>query len=62
MAAEPGIAPTELEPIRRSRHRPRWNQFDYLHMRRLVDDLVRVVDCWPASQAALPAGGEPRTG
>jgi SAM-dependent methyltransferase len=39
MSAEPAIAPAELEAIRRSRRRPRWSQFDYLHMRRLVGDL-----------------------
>jgi SAM-dependent methyltransferase len=39
MPAEPAIAPAELEAVRRSRRRPRWSQFDYLHMRRLVGDL-----------------------
>jgi SAM-dependent methyltransferase len=72
MAAEPGIAPTELEAIRRSRRRPRWSQFDYLHMRRLVDDLDealgrvpgpvrRVLDVFCGSRAyddLFPAGAE----
>lgn len=31
----------ELERSRRSRRRPRRTQFDYLHVRRLVDDLAR---------------------
>jgi SAM-dependent methyltransferase len=33
------ISATELEAIRRTRRRPRRTQFDYLHIRRLVDDL-----------------------
>jgi SAM-dependent methyltransferase len=36
------VAPN-LEAIRRSRRHPRWTQFDYLHVRRLVHDLGRAL-------------------
>ena len=38
-AAAPTLSATELERIRQSRRHPRPTQFDYLHIRRLVDDL-----------------------
>lgn len=33
------VSDRDLEAIRRTRRHPRWTQFDFLHVRRLVDDL-----------------------
>ena len=33
------VSRPELEAIRRTRRNPRWSQFDYLHVRRLVRDI-----------------------
>ncbi len=39
-ALEAGTTPGPgVEAVRRTRRHPRWTQFDYLHVRRLVDDL-----------------------
>jgi SAM-dependent methyltransferase len=66
------LSSRELSRIRRSRRSPRLTQFDYLHMRRLVDDLGRalgrlarpgdrVLDVWAGSRPyddLLPATAE----
>jgi SAM-dependent methyltransferase len=42
-APTPGRLPAELEERRRTRRHPRPTQFDYLHVRRLVDDLAQAL-------------------
>jgi SAM-dependent methyltransferase len=39
----PTVPPAVVEEIRRSRRHPRLTQFDYLHVRRLVDDLAEAI-------------------
>jgi SAM-dependent methyltransferase len=41
------VPPSVVEEIRRSRRHPRVTQFDYLHVRRLVDDLADAVKRLP---------------
>ena len=61
MSAEPAIAPAELEAIRRSRRRPRWSQFDYLHApprrrprgRAPAECRTRFATSWTSTAAAV---------
>jgi SAM-dependent methyltransferase len=40
---DPSVHPAVTERIRASRRHPRFTQFDYLHVKRLVDDLAEAV-------------------
>jgi len=43
MSNESSVAPAAVGRIRRTRRHPRFTQFDYLHVKRLVDDLAAAI-------------------
>jgi SAM-dependent methyltransferase len=43
MSNDSNVAPAALRRIRRTRRHPRFTQFDFLHIRRLVDDLAAAI-------------------
>jgi hypothetical protein len=48
------VPPAVVEEIRRSRRHPRVTQFDYLHVKRLVDDLAEASAASRGSRATCP--------
>jgi hypothetical protein len=48
------VPPAVAEEMRRSRRHARVTQFDYLHVKRLVDDLAEAISCLPGAPRDAP--------